>query len=316
MRAFFLKLSGDRCPVDLEEIAELKEETAVVVGNFDGFHLGHRYLVDLLKSRAEERGLKTAVVSFCPHPLRVIAKDLPLCELSTAEERIELIQPTGVDYLCFLRFTEEFSRMSARAFLKEILYRRLACRFLLVGYDWRFGYRREGEVELAKEVGRELGFEVETAEPFRKNGHIISSTLIRRLLGEGRLRSAEEFLGRRYWVRREVVPGDGRGSAIGFPTANLKDTENLCLKEGVYAVRVEESYTGVANFGYRPTFNSGRRVLEVHIPGFRGDLRGRRIKVEFLKFLREERRFSGVEELRKQIEKDIQSALAVSERPA
>jgi len=311
MKAFYLNLSGDRCPVDIEELEAVAEDTAVVVGNFDGFHLGHRYLVNILRQRAGEKGLRSTVVTFCPHPLRVIARGLHLCDLSTPEEKIELLSTAGIDYLCFVRFTEEFAKLSARAFLREVLYRRLRCRFLLVGYDWRFGYRREGEVELAKEVGNELGFEVETAEPYRKNGHVISSTLIRRLLSEGRLESVAEFLGRRYWIRREVVPGDGRGSLIGFPTANLGNTENLCLKEGVYAVLVEERYRGVANFGWRPTFGRRKKVLEVHIPGFRGDLKGRSIKVEFLRFLREERRFSGIEELREQIEKDIQSALAV-----
>ena len=311
MKAFYLSLSGDSCPADIEKLEAIAEDTAVVVGNFDGFHLGHRYLVRTLRRKAEERKLRTLIVTFCPHPLKVLAPELFPCELSSAEEKMELLAGEGVDYLCFIRFDKEFSRMSAKAFLEEVIHRRLRCRFLLVGYDWRFGYRREGEVELAKEVGGELGFEVETAEPYRKNGHVISSTLIRRLLSEGRLESAAEFLGRRYWVRREVVPGDGRGSLIGFPTANLGDTENLCLKEGVYAVLVEERYRGVANFGRRPTFGRRKRLLEVHIPGFKGDLRGRRIKVEFLRFLREERKFSGVEELREQIEKDIQSALAV-----
>jgi len=312
MRSFFLKLSPKRCPIKIDSVESISDETALVVGNFDGFHLGHRYLVKELKAKAEARGLRTGVVTFCPHPLRVLAPKLFLCELSSVEEKIELLREEGIDYLCFIRFDEEFSRMSAKDFLEEVIYRRLGCRFLLVGYDWRFGYKREGEIELAKEVGRRLGFEVELANPFRKNGHVVSSTLVRRLLSEGRLGEAEELLGRRYWIRRKVVKGDGRGSKIGFPTANLKDTENLCLKEGVYAVLVEDRFPGVANYGVRPTFNGKKRVLEVHIPNFSGNLRGKRIKVEFLRFLREERRFSKVEELRQQIEKDIQSALTVS----
>jgi riboflavin kinase/FMN adenylyltransferase len=197
--------------------------------------------------------------------------------------------------------------------LEEIIYRRLRCRYLLVGYDWRFGYRREGEIELAKEVGERLGFEVELANPFKKNGHIVSSTLVRRLLSEGRLREAEEFLGRRYWIRRKVIRGDGRGSKIGFPTANLKDTEDLCLKEGVYAVIVEEKMPAVANYGYRPTFDGRKKVLEVHIPNFSSELKGKRIKVEFVEFIREERKFNSLEELKSQIEKDIQSALSLLE---
>ncbi len=312
MKPFFLKLSEKRCSVDVDTLESIDENTAIIVGNFDGFHLGHQYLVRNLKKRAKERNLKTLIVTFCPHPLKVLAPKLFLCELSNAEEKMEFLSAEGIDYLCFIRFDEEFSRMSAKDFLEELLYRRLGCRYLLVGYDWRFGYRREGEIELAKEIGEKLGFEVELAKPFKKDGHIVSSTLVRRLLSEGRLESAEEFLGRRYWIRRKVVKGDGRGSKIGFPTANLKDTEDLCLKEGVYAVKIDDTYIGVANYGYRPTFDGKKKVLEVHIMGFSGNLRGKKIKVEFLKFLREEKKFSDVKELKEQIEKDIQSALALA----
>ena len=312
MRSFFLKLSSKKCPIKFDSLEKVEDRTAIVVGNFDGFHLGHRHLIRILKKRAKERNLRTTVVTFCPHPLKVLAPRLLLCELSSADEKAELLEREGVDYLCFIRFDREFSKMGAKEFLEEVLYRRLGCRFLLVGYDWRFGHRREGEIELAREVGERLGFEVELVSPFKRNGHIVSSTLVRRLLSEGRLEEAEEFLGRRYWIRRKVVRGEGRGSKLGFPTANLKDTENLCLRTGVYAVLVNDELPAVANYGLRPTFDGKRKVLEVHIPGFSGDLRGRSIKVEFLKFLREERKFSSVEELKEQIERDIHSALAVS----
>ncbi len=312
MKPFFLKLSDKRCPVRVDPLERVEEETALIVGNFDGFHLGHRYLVRTLKRRAKERGLRTMVVTFCPHPLKVLAPRLFLCELSNAEEKIELLEREGIDYLCFIRFDREFSQMSAKEFLEEVIHRRLSCRYLLVGYDWRFGYRREGEIELAREMGERLRFEVELARPFKIDEHIVSSTLVRRLLSEGRLDEAQTYLGRRYWIRRKVVKGDGRGSKLGFPTANLKDTEDLCLKEGVYAVLVDDSLPAVANFGYRPTFDGKRKVLEVHIPNFSADLRGKKIKVEFLKFLREEKKFSSLEELKEQIEKDIHSALAVS----
>ncbi len=312
MRSFFLKLSSKKCPIKFDSLEKVEDRTAIVVGNFDGFHLGHRHLIRILKKRAKERNLRTTVVTFCPHPLKVLAPRLLLCELSSADEKAELLEREGVDYLCFIRFDKEFSKMGAKEFLEEVLYRRLGCRFLLVGYDWRFGHRREGEIELAREVGERLGFEVELVSPFKRNGHIVSSTLVRRLLSEGRLEEAEEFLGRRYWIRRKVVRGEGRGSKLGFPTANLKDTENLCLRTGVYAVLVNDELPAVANYGLRPTFDGKRKVLEVHIPGFSGDLRGRSIKVEFLKFLREERKFPSVEELKEQIERDIHSALAVS----
>jgi len=142
-------------------------------------------------------------------------------------------------------------------------------------------------------------------EPYTENGKIISSTLIRRLLKEGRLKEAEFFLGRKYWIERKVISGSGRGKKIGFPTANLKNTTNLCLKEGVYAVRIDGTHIGVANYGYRPTFGNETKVLEVHLIDFEVNIKGKRLRVEFLDFIREERKFSGVEELKKQIEEDI-----------
>ncbi len=293
----------------MNPVEELDSETALIVGNFDGFHAGHRYLIELLKMRAGEKGLKSVVVTFCPHPLKVLAPEMIPCELSDIEERIELIGELNPDYLCFLRFDPELANMSARDFLREIIHQRLKCKHLLVGYDWRFGRRREGEVELAREMGKELGFEVEVASPYRIGEHVVSSTLVRRLLSEGRLEEAQIYLGRRYWIRRRVVPGEGRGSKIGFPTANLEGTDNLCLREGVYAVLVDGEMRAVANYGRRPTFGGGGKVLEVHIPGFEGDLRSKKIKVEFIKFLREEKKFAGVDQLIEQIKKDVQLAL-------
>ncbi len=311
MESFYLKTSVQRCPQkeDMKPLEGLDNETSVIVGNFDGFHAGHRYLIELLKKKAEERNLKSAVVTFCPHPLKVLAPDMIPCELSDIEERIELIGELDPDYLCFLRFDPDLAKMSARDFLKEIIYERLRCRFLLVGYDWRFGHRREGEVELAREVGKELGFEIEVASPYRIGEHVVSSTLVRRLLSEGRLEEAEMYLGRRYWIRRRVISGEGRGSKIGFPTANLEGTEHLCLREGVYAVVVNDSMKAVANYGRRPTFGGGYRILEVHIPRFEGNLLNEKLKVEFVKFLREERKFADAGELMEQIKKDIQLAL-------
>ena len=311
MKVFFLKIKGTSCPLkaDLEGVESINEETAITVGNFDGLHVGHKYLIDTLVHNARARGLKSLVITFCPHPLKILAPNLLRCELSDIEEKIEVLGETPVDYLCVVGFNESFSKISAREFLKNILVERLGCRFLLVGYDWRFGHRREGEIELAREVGEELGFEVELAKPFRLNGHIVSSTLIRRLLSEGKLEEAKNYIGCSYWVKREVVKGDGRGSKIGFPTANLDGTENLCLKEGVYVVKVDGVGIGVANYGYRPTFDGKRKVLEIHFPGREVSLIGKKIRVEFCRYLRPEKKFANIEELTSQIKRDIQEAL-------
>ena len=296
---------NSKCLKDLPCYEGLKEEHAITVGVFDGVHLGHQYLLKKLIEDAQRRGLKGCVLSFYPHPSKVLSPGQQPCELTDPLERAERMLRLGIDRAVFINFDREFSRIRAEDFLKHVLFKRLRCRYLLVGYDWRFGYRREGEVELAKEMGQRLGFEVETAEPFYKNGHIISSTYIRRLLHNGRLEEASEYLGENYWVKRKVVRGSGRGSSLGYPTANLGPSENLCLKEGVYAVRVNEQFLGVANYGFRPTFDGKTKVLEVHILDFEGNLRGERLKVEFLSFLREEKKFSSKDELIKQIERDI-----------
>jgi riboflavin kinase (EC 2.7.1.26) len=296
---------NSKCLKDLPCYEGLKEEHAITVGVFDGVHLGHQYLLKKLIENAQRRGLKGCVLSFYPHPSKVLSPGQQPCELTDPLERAERILRLGIDRVVFINFDREFSRIRAEDFLKHVLFERLRCRYLLVGYDWRFGYRKEGEVELAKEMGQRLGFEVETAEPFYKNGHIISSTYIRRLLHNGRLEEASEYLGENYWVKRKVVRGSGRGSSLGYPTANLGPSENLCLKEGVYAVMVNGQFLGVANYGFRPTFDGKTKVLEVHILDFERNLRGERLKVEFLSFLREEKKFSSKDELIKQIEKDI-----------
>ncbi|MEZ0336925.1 MAG: bifunctional riboflavin kinase/FAD synthetase [Aquificaceae bacterium] len=300
-----LKTSKSACIKGLNCIEEEDKETVITVGNFDGVHLGHRSLLQRVKERAKEKGLKSLVLSFYPHPIRVLSPSQAPCELTDLYERAELIIQEGIEDVVFIKFDKNFATLGAEEFIREVIVQRLRCKHLVVGYDWRFGYRREGEIELAREMGKELGFEVEEIQPFRINGHVVSSTLIRRLLHMGRLEEASLYLGRNYSIKRRVIKGDGRGSSLGFPTANLENTENLCLKEGVYAVRVEDSFIGVANYGRRPTFDGSKKVLEVHILDFEGDLREKYIKVEFLKFLREEKKFGSIQDLIKQIEEDI-----------
>lgn len=300
-----LKTSQSGCIRSLKCVEELAEPSVVTVGNFDGVHRGHRHLLERVRDIAKERGLRGVVLSFYPHPMKILSPAQTPCELTDLRERASFMIEMGMEQVVFVKFDRRFARFGAEEFVREVLWKRLKCRHLVVGYDWRFGYRREGEIELARELGEELGFDVEEIEPFRLNGHVVSSTLIRRLLHMGRLEEAELYLGRSYALRRRVVSGDRRGSSLGFPTANLQNTENLCLKEGVYAVRVEDSLLGVANYGRRPTFGGNRKVLEVHLLDFEGNLRGRELRVEFLSFLREERKFSSPEELKTQILEDI-----------
>ncbi len=282
---------------------------ALVVGNFDGVHLGHQHLLKSLIQKSKEKNLIPSVMMFNPHPLYVLEKDYAPCLLSTIEERVYHIKSLGIEDITLIEFNKEFSQMSAKDFLKHIVYEKLNTKLLIVGYDWRYGAKREGEFELAKEMGEVLGFEVIPSTPYMVNGHIISSTLIRRLLKEGNLKDAKTYLGRDYNIRRRVIRGKSLGSKIGFPTANIEDTSNMCLKEGVYAVRVEDKYLGVANYGKRPTVdNTLENILEVHILDFNKNLYGNYLNISFLGFLREEKKFDSIGTLKSQIQEDIKKA--------
>lgn len=281
----------------------------LVVGNFDGVHLGHKHLIETVIKKAQEKDLSPAVLMFEPHPLHVLEKEYAPCLLSSVEERKSYIKAIGIEDIVVIEFTKAFSQMSARDFIEKIVYEKLNTKVLIVGYDWRYGAKREGEFELAKEIGETLGFEVYLSEPYKVNGHIVSSTLIRRLLKEGKLEDVKTYLGRYYDINRKVIRGKSLGTKLGFPTANIDDTKNMCLKEGVYAVRVNGSYLGVANYGKRPTVdNDIENMLEVHILDFSEDITGKYLHIEFLEFLREEKKFNSLQELKSQIKEDVSKA--------
>ncbi|MGC8650834.1 MAG: bifunctional riboflavin kinase/FAD synthetase [Hydrogenobaculum sp.] len=289
----------------------LEKPIALAVGNFDGVHLGHQHLLNTLILKAKEKNLIPSVLMFNPHPLEVLEKESAPCIISTVEERKEYMYNLGIENVFVINFTKEFSNIPARDFIKEYVYEKLNTKLLIVGYDWRYGAKREGEFELAKEMGQTLGFEVIPSEPYKVDGHIVSSTLIRRLLKEANLDDVKKYLGRDYSIKRKVVRGKGLGSKIGFPTANISNTSNMCLKEGVYAVKVN-NYLGVANYGKRPTVeNTNQNILEVHIIDFNGDLVDNVLNITFLGFLREEKKFNSIEELKTQIKTDIETTKAL-----
>ena len=281
---------------------------ALAVGNFDGVHLGHQHLLKTLISEAKKRDLVPSVLMFDPHPLEVLEKESAPCIISTIEERKTYIRDIGIENIFVINFTKEFSQIPARDFIRDYVYEKLNTKLLIVGYDWRYGAKREGEFELAKEMGQTLGFDVIPSEPYKVDGHIVSSTLVRRLLKEAKFEDVKKYLGREYSIKREVVKGKGLGAKIGFPTANISNTSNMCLKEGVYAVKVD-NHLGVANYGKRPTVdNAKENVLEVHIIDFNADLVGKVLNITFLGFLREEKKFNSIDELKAQIQQDIKEA--------
>lgn len=285
---------------------------SVTVGNFDGVHLGHQILFSEVVSRARDLKGTSVVVTFDPHPLKVLRPE-SIRLISTTEQKIELIEKAGIDVLVVIPFDREFAATTAQAFVDDILLATIGVRELVVGYDYAFGRGRQGTIEFLKEKGREHGFPVTVVEAHYENGMLVSSTRIRELVAEGRMDEVRLLLGRYYQIRGEVQRGKQRGGrVVGFPTANLRiSEEDLCPRRGVYVTQViydGRCYGGVSNIGYNPTFGENRLVAETHIFDFHDDIYGRPIKINLLRHLRGEQKFSGPEELAAQIRLDIQVA--------
>jgi riboflavin kinase/FMN adenylyltransferase len=251
-------------------------------------------------------------MTFEPHPIRVINSDKHFPLITLYEQKVELIEKTGIDILICIPFTREFANIPARSFVKEILCDLIGMKAIVVGQDYSFGRNREGDVALLKEMGESLGFEVMISGWIQLEGGRISSTEIRNLVREGKVEEAKKLLGRHYQLRGTVVRGRDRGGRLlGFPTANLTLYDELCPKTGVYAVTVEHDhsrYKGVANIGYSPTFKEGQFGVEVHIFDFDKTIYDQPIRLNFVQRLRDEKKFEGPEALAAQITHDVAKA--------
>ncbi len=303
---------------DPQEIEKPFVNACVTIGNFDGVHLGHQKLFATVVDRARQIGGTSVVITFDPHPLKVLRPG-GIKLISTTEQKIELIEQAGIDVLLIIPFSREFAATTARDFVDTILVGTIGVRELVVGYDYAFGKGREGNIEFLKKVGREKGFPVTVVEAHYVDGMLVSSTRIRELVTLGRMRDVARLLGRYYQIRGEVQRGRQRGGrVVGFPTANLKiSEEDLCPKTGVYVTQVlydGRCYGGVSNIGYNPTFGENKLVAETHIFDFNDDIYGRSIRINLLRHLRGERKFSGPEELAAQIRRDIETARQVLAR--
>jgi riboflavin kinase / FMN adenylyltransferase len=284
------------------------------VGNFDGVHLGHKAVIGQAQHAARLAGAPSAVLTFEPHPRMLFQPDAPAFRLTSAAARAEAIAALGTNILFELGFDMEFSHVSAEDFITGILHRGLGLRHVVIGHDFFFGHRRRGTPEMLQEYGIRLGFGVSVIDPVtEQDGAVYSSSRIRQCLKEGDPRGAAALLGRPWDVTATVIQGDQRGRTIGFPTANLQLEDILHPAHGVYAVRArdEESgvwWSGVANFGRRPTVNDRGPLLEVNLFDVSPDLYGRKLRVQFIDFIRPEMKFSGLDELKAQIARDADAA--------
>jgi riboflavin kinase / FMN adenylyltransferase len=284
------------------------------VGNFDGVHLGHKAVIGQAQHAAQLAGAPAAVLTFEPHPRMLFQPDAPAFRLTSAAARAEAIAALGTNILFELGFDSEFSHVSAEDFITAILHRGLGLRHVVIGHDFFFGHRRRGTPEMLQEYGIRLGFGVSVIDPVtEQDGAVYSSSRIRQCLKEGDPRGAAALLGRPWEVSATVIRGDQRGRTIGFPTANLQLEDIMHPAHGVYAVRArdEESdlwWSGVANFGRRPTVNDRGPLLEVNLFDASPDLYGRKLRVQFIDFIRPEMKFSGLDELKAQIARDADAA--------
>ncbi len=293
----------------------IKEETVCTIGSFDGFHIGHKKILKKVKEKALKTNRKSLVITFDPHPKKLLNPDKAPCTITDTETKKDLLKKEGIDFLYIIKFDENFSKKTAKEFLK-FLVNDLNCKHIIVGYDWKFGYKKEGNVYFAEKYEKELGFNIEIVEPILQDDIRVSSTLIRKLLRKGEIEKASYFLGRNYCIKGKVVEGNKLGRKIGFPTINIKPPEDLCLKKGVYAGFVEiegKIYPAVINYGYRPTVDGKKLLIEAHIFDKEIKLKKQSVKVFFVSFIREEKKFESVGNLQKQIAEDIKKAKEILE---
>ncbi|WP_456401217.1 bifunctional riboflavin kinase/FAD synthetase [Persephonella sp.] len=293
----------------------LNEKTVCSIGSFDGFHIGHTHIIETIKKISREKGLKSLVITFNPHPKIFLNKLQPPCIITDLETKLDLLSRKGVDFVYVINFNENFLKKSPYDFLK-FLSKDLGCSHIIVGEDWRFGYMKEGDITFAREKGKELGITVEVIKPILKDGIRISSTRIRNLLREGKVKEASKLLGREYCIKGNIVKGSGRGKDIGFPTINIIPSSNLCLRKGVYAGFVSfngERFPAVINYGYRPTVDGKSLFIEAHVINGFSNGKINQVRVFFKEFLRPELKFEDIDQLRNQIKKDIEMAKKITE---
>ena len=290
---------------------EKKHHNGVIaIGNFDGLHLGHRKLFNLAKKYKKKYSLKIGVMTFEPMPKMYFNKTIKNFRISSQEQKIIFLKKFKVDFVITKKFDKKFSRTKSINFIEKILKKKLNAKFIFVSNNFRFGNKREGDVKQLIKFENKCNFKIIKPKPLLVGKKIVSSTLIRNYLQNGKLTEVNKLLNRSWSIEGRVQKGKQLGKKIGFPTANIDIKDYILACPGVYAVKVKVSKSlknikGIANLGYRPTFNEKKILLEVHLFNFSGNLYNKYLTVEFLKFIRKEKKFKNVDQLKKQILNDI-----------
>ena len=294
-------------------IIKQHKRSIILIGNFDGLHLGHQKLFKLAKNFKKKYSLNIGVLTFEPMPKMFFNNNLSNFRISNQKQKNNLLKKHNVDFVIIKKFNKKFSKIKSTNFIKNILVSKLQAKFIFVSNNFRFGNRREGDVKQLIKYEKIFNYKIVKPKPLSKNKKIISSSLIRNLLMKGKIKKANEFLNREWSIEGMVKKGRQLGKKIGFPTANIDIKDYIIAKTGVYAVKVKKYGTnkfirGIANLGYRPTFNQKKILLEVHLFNFSKNLYNKYLTVNFLKFIRKEKKFKNVSELKKQIKIDISKA--------
>jgi riboflavin kinase/FMN adenylyltransferase len=288
----------------------IKRDSGIGLGNFDGLHLGHMTLINTLIKESKVLGIDSVVYTFSKHPENILRKKLNTPIITTINKKIRILKDTELDYLYFDDFDEAYSRMKPEDFIKDILFHRLKIKLAVTGYDYRFGYKGQGDVELLEEAGKEYDFGVIVIPPVKIDEQIVSSTSIRQLITKGNMEKANKLLGRNFSISGTVNKGRRIGNTIGFPTANVFCSENITLPHtGVYITKTlleNETYNSVTSIGVNPTFKDDLPIsIETYILDFDKDIYGKDIEVTFIKRLRNEKDFGSVDDLIGQIKIDV-----------
>lgn len=293
------------------DIPEKFPNPVLTIGNYDGIHLGHRTIIERVKEHAKALSGTSMLMTFHPHPLRVLRPETELPCIALMAEKKRLIEETGIDVLIVVPFTKAFSLIPAETFVGELLVERLGIKGIVIGYDFKFGAGGKGDITLLREFSSRYGYFVEVVGAITIDNEKVGSNKIRMLIREGNVEKAHHFLGRPFALHGHVVRGHGRGKGLGYPTINLTTRYNLIPKDGVYITEVKHggrTYRGVTNIGVNPTFGDNQQTVETFILDFDLELYGDDVALSFLRRIREEKKFSGQEELKKQIDRDVAMA--------
>ena len=295
------------------KVSKIHQNTILLVGNFDGLHLGHQKLFNLAKKYKKKFKLKIGVITFEPMPKMYFNKNLKNFRISNLYQKRKILEKAGVDFLITKKFNKRFSKIKSHNFIKEILYKKLKAKYIFVSNNFRFGNKREGNVNQLINNEKKYKYKIIKPKPFKLKNKIISSTLIRKLLSNGKVELVNKLLNRKWSIVGKVVKGRKMGKKIGFPTCNINLQDYVIAKTGVYAVKIYRqnnnfSLKGIANLGYRPTFNQKKILLEVYIFNFSGNLYNKQLTIDFISFIRKEKKFKNIKQLKKQINLDLKIA--------